>query len=181
MTAMTIETERLILRRWGPEDVESFAAMNADPRVMEFYPKTLNRSETEAMITTIERKFDQHGFGLWATELRQTGQLAGFIGLNVPGYALPFSPCVEIGWRLGFDHWGQGYAQEGARATLAFGFDRAGLEEIVAFTAVINLRSCRVMEKIGMTYNPAAEFNHPHVPEGDRLRRHVLYRKHRRY
>ena len=177
---MTIETERLILRRWQPEDVEPFAAMNADPRVMEFYLKTLNRSETEAMIAWIEQRIEEHGFGLWATELKGTGQLIGFIGLSVvPEHLFPFSPCTEIGWRLAFDQWGHGYAQEGARAALSFGFNRAGLEEIVSFTAVINLRSRRVMEKIGMTYDSTADFDHPRVPEGDRLRRHVLYRKHR--
>jgi RimJ/RimL family protein N-acetyltransferase len=176
---MTIETERLILRHWRPDDVEPFVAMNSDPRVMEFYPKALNRPETEAMIATIERGIERHGFGLWATELKRTGQLIGFIGLSVPGYPLPFSPCVEIGWRLAFDQWGQGYAQEGARAALTFGFDRVGLKEIVAYTAVINSRSRRVMEKIGMTYDSAADFDHPRVLENDRLRRHVLYRKYR--
>jgi RimJ/RimL family protein N-acetyltransferase len=176
---MTIETERLILRRWRTDDVESFAAMNADPRVMEFYPKKLNRAETEKMIDTIEERIERDGFGMWATELRQTGQLIGFIGLNVPSYPLPFSPCVEIGWRLAFDHWGQGYAQEGARAALKFGFDTAGLAEIVAFTAEINGRSRRVMERIGMTYDAAGDFDHPHVLNDDRLRRHVLYRRRR--
>lgn len=176
---MTIETERLILRRWRIDDVEPFAAMNSDPRVMEFYPKTLKRSETEAMIAAIEQGIERHGFGLWAAELKRTGQLIGFIGLNVPGHVFPFSPCTEIGWRLGLDHWGHGYAQEGARAALAFGFEKAGLEEIFAFTAAINLRSRRVMEKVGMTYDSAADFDHPRIPEGDRLRKHVLYRKYR--
>jgi RimJ/RimL family protein N-acetyltransferase len=176
---MVIETERLILRRWRSDDVEPFAAMNADPRVMEFYPKTLSRPETEAMIATIEQRIERDGFGMWATELKQTGALIGFIGLNVPSYPLPFSPCVETGWRLAFDQWGKGYAQEGARAALAFGFEKAGLAEIVAFTAVINVRSRRVMEGVGMTYDPAGDFDHPHVPEGDRLRRHVLYRRRR--
>ena len=176
---MVIETERLILRRWRSDDVEPFAAMNADPRVMEFYPKTLSRPETEAMIAAIERSIERHGFGMWATELKQTRELIGFIGLGVPSYPLPFSPCVETGWRLAFDHWGNGYAQEGARAALAFGFEKAGLAEIVAFTAVINMRSRRVMEGVGMTYDPAGDFDHPHVLEDDRLRRHVLYRRRR--
>jgi ribosomal-protein-alanine N-acetyltransferase len=176
---MVIETERLIFRRWRSDDLEPFAAMNADPHVMEFYPKALNRAETEAMVATIEQRIERDGFGMWAAELKQSRQLIGFIGLNVPGYPLPFSPCVEIGWRLAFDHWGNGYAQEGARAVLAFGFDKAGLAEIVAFTAAINMRSRRVMDKIGMTYDSAADFDHPHVLENDRLRRHVLYRRQR--
>jgi RimJ/RimL family protein N-acetyltransferase len=174
---MRIETERLILRRWQPEDLEPFAAMNADPRVMEFYPKTLKKSETEAMIATIEQRIEQLGFGLWATELKRTGQLIGFIGLSVPGYLFPFSPCTEIGWRLAFDQWGHGYAQEGARAALTFGFERIALKEIVSFTTVANIRSRNVMEKIGMVHDRNADFDHPGLPEGHPLRRHVLYRK----
>jgi RimJ/RimL family protein N-acetyltransferase len=173
---MVIDTERLILRRWKPSDLLPFATINGDPRVMEYYPKAQNLAETEAMIATIEERIERDGFGLWAAELKDTKQLIGFIGLNVPGYSLPFSPCVEIGWRLAFDHWHKGYAQEGARAALAFGFETAGLAEIVAFTAVINLRSRKVMERIGMTYDPSADFDHPHLPENHRLKKHVLYR-----
>jgi RimJ/RimL family protein N-acetyltransferase len=174
---MEIETERLILRRWQSSDVEPFVNLNADPRVMEFFPATLSRAETETMISSVQEKFSQHGFGLWAAELKATAGFIGFIGLDVPGYPLPFSPCVEIGWRLAFDYWGKGYAQEGARAVLAFGFDRLHLEEIVSFTTATNLRSRRVMERIGMTYDAHGDFNHPKLPERHPLRRHVLYRK----
>lgn len=174
---MIITTERLILRRWKPSDLVPFATMNEDTRVMEFYPKTLNLAETEAMIATIEQRIERDGFGLWAAELKHTTQLIGFIGLNVPGYSFPFSPCVEIGWRLAFDHWGNGYAQEGARAAMAFGFDTFGLKEIVSFTTVGNLRSRHVMERIGMTYDPKDDFEHPNLPEHHPLRKHVLYRK----
>jgi RimJ/RimL family protein N-acetyltransferase len=174
---MEIETDRLILRRWQSSDVEPFVNLNADPRVMQFFPATLSRAETEAMISSVEEKFSQHGFGLWAAELKVTAGFIGFIGLDVPGYPLPFSPCVEIGWRLAFDCWGKGYAQEGARAALAFGFDRLHLEEIVSLTTANNLRSRHVMERIGMAYDAQGDFDHPKLPEGHPLRRHVLYRK----
>jgi len=115
---MVIETDRLILRRWHSSDVEPFVSLNADPRVMEFFPATLTRAETETMIATIEQRISQHGFGFWATEIKSIKTFIGFIGLNVPANPLPFSPCTEIGWRLAFDYWGRGYAQEGARAAL---------------------------------------------------------------
>jgi RimJ/RimL family protein N-acetyltransferase len=172
-----IETNRLILRRWRSSDVEPFVRMNADPRVMEFFPATLTRDETEAMISKVEEGISQHGFGFWAAELKKTKTFIGFIGLNVPAYPLPFAPCVEIGWRLAFDSWGNGYAQEGARAALTFGFENLGLEEIVAFTAESNFRSRHVMERIGMTYDAQDDFDHPRPPEHHPLRRHVLYRK----
>ena len=174
---MVIETDRLVLRRWQPSDVEPFVRLNADPRVMEFFPALRTRSQTEAMIAEIERRIDRDGFGFWAAEVKTAKQLIGFIGLNVPSDQLPFSPCVEIGWRLAFDHWGKGYAQEGARAALTFGFETIGLKEIVSFTTVANLRSRHVMERIGMTHDKDADFDHPNLPEGHPLRRHVLYRK----
>jgi RimJ/RimL family protein N-acetyltransferase len=144
---------------------------------MQFFPGTLSRAETEAMISNVEDKIRQHGFGFWAAELKATAGFIGFIGLSVPGNPLPFSPCVEIGWRLAFDYWGKGYAQEGARAALAFGFDRLHFEEIVSFTTANNLRSRQVMERIGMTYDACGDFDHPKLPELHPLRRHVLYRK----
>lgn len=172
-----IETERLLLRRWKKEDIEPFSSLNSDPKVMEFFPALLNRTETEAMIKTIEERIEQHGFGFWATELKESHQFIGFIGLNIPGYALPFSPCVEIGWRLASQFWGKGFAQEGARAALKYGFNKMGLEEIVSFTTVANLRSRHVMERIGMTYDPHGDFDHPKLADGHPLRRHVLFRK----
>jgi RimJ/RimL family protein N-acetyltransferase len=174
---MAIETPRLILRRWQSSDVEPFASLNADPRVMEFFPATLSRAETEVMIRTIEERFGREGFGLWAAELKETKAFIGFIGLNVPAYPLPFSPCVEIGWRLAFDCWGKGYAQEGARAALAFGFETVGIKEVVSFTTINNVRSRRVMESIGMNYDAQGDFDHPKVAADNPLRRHVLYRK----
>jgi RimJ/RimL family protein N-acetyltransferase len=174
---MEIETDRLILRRWRSSDVEPFVSLNTDPRVMEFFPATLSRAETVAMISTIEERIERDGFGFWATERREPRGFIGFIGLNVPGHPLPFSPCVEVGWRLAFDCWGKGYAQEGARAALAFGFESVRLKEIVSFTTVNNIRSRRVMERIGMTHDAQDDFDHPKLPECHPLRRHVLYRK----
>lgn len=174
---MVIETDRLILRRWQPSDLVPFANLNADPRVMEFFPATLSRSETEAMTSKIEARMGQQGFGLWAAEVKRTKDFIGFIGLDVPGYPLPFSPCVEIGWRLAFDYWGNGYAQEGARAAFVFGFEKLHLREIVSFTTAGNLRSRRVMERIGMTYDAKGDFDHPQLPKDHPLVKHVLYRK----
>jgi len=174
---MVIETDRLILREWHSSDIEPFASLNADSRVMEFFPATLNRAETEAMIATIVKRLRQQGFGFWATELKGAKTFIGFIGLNIPGYALPFSPCTEIGWRLAFDYWGRGYAQEGACAVLTYGLERLRLKEIVSFTTVKNLRSRQVMEGIGMTYDAQGDFDHLNLPENHPLLRHVLYRK----
>ncbi len=171
-----IRTERLILREWRDSDLEPFAAMNADRRVMEHFPATLARTESDALAGRIRDAFAKSGFGLWAVEIPGIASYVGFIGLAVPNFTAPFTPCVEIGWRLAFDAWGRGYATEGARAALDFGFTRAGLKEIVSFTAPVNVRSIRVMEKIGMTRKPADDFDHPKVAEGHPLRRHVLYR-----
>lgn len=171
-----IRTDRLLLRRWTPEDRAPFAAMNADPRVMEHFPALLSREESDALASRIEAHFEQHGFGLWAVQIVDAAPFAGFIGLSIPRFEAHFTPCVEIGWRLAADCWGQGYATEGARAALAIGFESLRLDEIVSFTAVGNLRSRRVMEKIGMMNDPGGEFDHPVLPPGHRLRRHVLYR-----
>jgi RimJ/RimL family protein N-acetyltransferase len=173
---LEIQTDRLRLRRWLPDDRVPFALLNADPRVTEFLPGPLARAESDALAARIEAHFTQHGFGLWAVDVINGAPFIGFIGLSVPAFVAHFTPCVEIGWRLSADHWGCGYATEGAGAVLAFGFDRLGLEEIVSFTVPDNVRSRRVMEKIGMTYAPADDFDHPSLPAGHRLRRHVLYR-----
>jgi RimJ/RimL family protein N-acetyltransferase len=165
-------TPRLRLRRWLPEDREPFAALNADPQVMEHFPSMLSRMESDAAVDRVEAHFERHRFGFWAAE--HAGEFVGFIGLAVPRFETEFTPCVEIGWRLARPWWGRGLATEGARAALAFGFDTLGLDEIVAFTVPGNVRSRRVMEKLGMNY--AQDFEHPQVPEGHPMRRHVLYR-----
>lgn len=172
-----LRTERLLLRRWRPTDLEPFAALNADPRVVEFLPAALSRDESDELARRIDAQFAERGFGLWALEIPGVAPFVGFVGLSVPGFAAHFTPCVEIGWRLEAEHWGRGYATEAARAALAFGFDTLGLAEIVSFTAVANRRSRRVMERIGMGHDPADDFEHPALPEGHSLRRHVLYRR----
>jgi ribosomal-protein-alanine N-acetyltransferase len=171
-----LETERLILRRWKDSDREPFAAMNADPRVMEFFPDTLTREESDQLIENIENHFDNRGFGLFATALKAEGQLIGFIGLHVASFQAHFTPCVEIGWRIATPYWGKGLATEGSREVIRFAFDRLKLESLVSFTVPENVASRRLMEKLGMTHNPAEDFDHPKLPPGHRLRRHVLYR-----
>ena len=168
-----LTTERLVLRRWRPADRQPFAALNADARVMEYFSGVLNREESDALAKQIDEHFELHGFGLWAVEVPGVAPFAGFIGLSVPRFEAHFTPCVEIGWRLAAAHWGCGYTTEGARAALAFGFGELGLREIVSFTVPENVRSRRVMEKIGMTRNPADDFDHPGVSG---RRGHVLCR-----
>jgi RimJ/RimL family protein N-acetyltransferase len=150
--------------------------MNADVSVMKHFPALLTREESDSFVTKIESAFDDRGFGLWAVEIIGVAPFAGFVGLSVPAFEAHFTPCVEIGWRLAAQHWNRGYATEGARAALEFGFDVLQLDEIVSFTVPSNSASIRVMEKIGMTRNPADDFDHPVLPEGHPLRRHVLYR-----
>jgi RimJ/RimL family protein N-acetyltransferase len=171
-----IETPRLLLRPWRDADREPFARMNADPRVMEFYPALLSAEESNAMVDRAEAHWIRHGFGPWAVELRATGQFLGYIGLVVPGFEAHFTPCVEIGWRLAADYWGCGLATEGAHAVLLHAFTTFALDAVVSFTVPANLRSRRVMEKLGMTHDPAEDFDHPSLPAGHPLCRHVLYR-----
>jgi RimJ/RimL family protein N-acetyltransferase len=176
-SALTARTHRLHLRFWRDEDLSAFAALNADPRVMEFFPKPLERAESDALVARIRDHFTRHGFGLWAVEVPGVADFVGFVGLSVPQFEAHFTPCVEIGWRLSCEHWGFGYASEAARAALDFGFGRLALDQIVSFTVPANRRSRGVMERIGMTRAPADDFDHPALPEGHPLRRHVLYRR----
>jgi RimJ/RimL family protein N-acetyltransferase len=165
---------RLRLRQWCAADAESFAALNADPQVMAFFPKTLSRVESDALMRRLQLSISERGWGLWAAELRATGEFAGFIGLNLPSAAFPFSPCVEVAWRLAIRYWGHGYATEGAAAAVRVGFSQLGLESIVSFTAVGNVRSRAVMSRLGMQESRET-FEHPGVPEGNLLRTHCLY------
>lgn len=169
-------TDRLFMRGWRDSDLEPFAALNADPEVMEFMPRCLEPSVSNAIVGRIRDHFARYGFGLWAVEVRESGDFIGFVGISVPRFEAHFTPCVEVGWRLARAHWGRGYAAEAARAAVSFGFQRAGLDEIVSFTAVINTRSLAVMRRIGMSRNPAEDFDHPALPQDHRLRRHALYR-----
>jgi RimJ/RimL family protein N-acetyltransferase len=171
-----LQTERLRLRRWRFEDRASFARMNADPRVMQHFPVPLTQAESDAVADRIAAHFERHGFAQWAVEIPGITPFAGFIGLSIPRFEAHFTPCVEIGWRLAAEYWNCGYATEGARAALEFGFASLHLQEIVSTTAVGNLRSRRVMERIGMTRSPSDDFDHPLLAEGHLLRRHVLYR-----
>lgn len=171
-----IRTDRLLLRHWRASDREPFAKMNADPRVMEHFPGLLSRAESDVRVDRIQAHFKERGFGIWAVEIAGVAPFAGFIGLSVPPFEARFTPCVEIGWRLAAEFWNRGYATEGARACLGYGFRWLNVDEIVSFTVAANLRSRRVMEKIGMTRSPSDDFDHPALPEGHPLRRHVLYR-----
>lgn len=169
-------TDRLVLRTWAADDREPFAAMNADPEVMAHFPATLSRAESDRMIDRITEGFAQHGFGLWALARRHDARFLGLTGLSVPDFEAPFLPAVEVGWRLARWAWGNGYATEAATAALDLGFFRAGLDEVVSFTSAENARSRAVMRRLGMTRDPSADFDHPMIRSGHRLRPHVLYR-----
>jgi RimJ/RimL family protein N-acetyltransferase len=169
-------TDRLILRRWRPSDRKPFAAMNRDPQVMQHFPDLLTPIESNRLIDRAEAHFERHGFGPWAAELRSGAEFIGFIGLSIPNFEAPFMPSVEIGWRLAAAHWGRGLATEGAKAVACQGFAFLKLPAVVSFTIPDNLRSRRVMEKLGMTHDPGDDFDHPKLPQGHPLRRHVLYR-----
>lgn len=171
-----IETSRLILRPWRESDLKPFAEMNADPEVCEFLPCRLSEAESNEFARRIMAKFEEQGFGWFALELKQDNRFIGFAGLNRPSFEAPFMPAVEIGWRLSREHWGRGYATEAGQAAMEFGFGKLGLKEIVSFTVADNLRSRAVMERLGMTHYPDEDFDHPSLPEGHRLRKHVLYR-----
>jgi len=171
-----LATDRLVLRGWTDADKAPFAAMNADPRVMELFPSVLSADESDALIARTMEAFRDVGFGLWAVERRADRALLGFVGLAAPAWVAAFTPCVEIGWRLAFDAWGRGYATEAARAVLEFAFERLRLNEVVSLTTVANDRSRAVMERLGMSHDPADDFDHPRIPTGHPQLRHVLYR-----
>lgn len=171
-----LETNRLLLRRWKKSDLKSFIKLNADPQVMKYFPSILTEKESEELLSRIEEKFEKDGFCFWAAELKATGDLIGMVGLNIPSFKAHFTPCVEIGWRLKYESWGQGYASEAAQKALHFGFETLRLKEIISFTTQGNLRSRRVMERIGMTYDVNGDFIHPGLAKEHPLARHVLYR-----
>jgi RimJ/RimL family protein N-acetyltransferase len=171
-----LRTERLILRPWRREDLEPFAALNADDRVTATLGGSLDRATSDAMAARIIDEFAKFGYGRWAVELPGVAPFIGFIGIAAPSFEAHFTPAVEIGWRLAFDHWGNGYATEGARAALDFGFRRAGLKEIVSFTAASNTRSRSVMERLGMHCGRRDDFGHERLGKNHPLYRHVLYR-----
>lgn len=173
-----IETcsERLLLRTWRDDDLPFLAALNADAEVMRHFPACLDLQQSAQMLARIRAHFAEHGFGFWLLERRDTGELIGVTGLAQVAFAAPFTPAVEIGWRLAPAHWRQGYAKEAARAALAVAFERLALEEVVAFTVPANLPSQAVMRSIGMCRDESADFLHPKVADGHPLQPHVLYR-----
>ena len=170
----SLRTSRLTLRQWQPADRPAFAALNADPRVMQYFPAPLSAEASDAMADRCAAGIRERAWGLWAAEVTGNTPFIGFIGLAHAAEGLPCSGLVEVGWRLAAEHWGRGYASEGAHAALDYAFETLGLAEVVSFTAVGNGRSRAVMERLGM-HRAAAEFDHPHVPEDNALRRHVLY------
>jgi RimJ/RimL family protein N-acetyltransferase len=171
-----LETARLAMRRWTVDDLGPFAAMNADPEVMRYFPAPLDRAASDAFVDRIEAQFDRLGYSMWALELRATGQFIGFTGLLLQTFPAHFTPAVEVGWRLARPAWGQGLATEAAHKALDIGFGAAHLQEIVSMTARTNDRSQRVMRRLGMIHDPADDFDHPVLPEGHPLRPHVLFR-----
>jgi RimJ/RimL family protein N-acetyltransferase len=171
-----IKTQRLILRTWTEKDIDPMAAIDQDPKVCEYLPGIGNRAATEAGIQYIIKHYEEHGFSLYAVELETTHEFVGFLGLMIPSFEAHFTPAVEVGWRLASSHWGQGYATEGAKAVLDYGFKNLGLKEIVSFTVPANTRSTRVMEKIGMKRDLSGDFHHPKLPIDHLLSLHVLYR-----
>jgi RimJ/RimL family protein N-acetyltransferase len=171
-----LRTERLLLRQWRDEDLEPFAALNADPETMRYFPEPQFRVQSDALAEHARRHIEEEGWGLWAVEVVGGASFIGFVGLARPSFEEHFTPAVEVGWRLARPHWGRGYATEAGRAALAYGFEELGLDEIVSFTSVLNEPSWRVMERIGMSHDPADDFEHPRVPVGHPLRPHVLYR-----
>lgn len=171
-----LETGRLLLRAWRADDVEPFVALNADPAVTEFLPGPIAADEARALFARQNALYAQHGTCYFAAQLKATDELVGFVGVKYLDGGLPFAPCFEVGWRLGSTWWGSGLATEGARAALRHGFETLRLDEIVSFTVPANVRSRRVMVRLGMVHDPAGDFDHPALPAGHRLARHVLYR-----
>ncbi len=171
-----LRTQRLLLRPWRPDDLAPFAALNADPEVMRHFPSVFSQEASDAAAERIIGQFDEQGWGLWVAEVPGVAPFIGFVGLAMATFPAPFTPALEVGWRLASEHWGRGYAPEGARAALDFAFAELGVDEVVSFTAVANANSRRVMEKLGLTHDPSENFDHPNVDVDSPVRRHVLYR-----
>jgi [ribosomal protein S5]-alanine N-acetyltransferase len=167
------ETKRLIFRDWNEQDLNEFRMMNKNTRVMEYFTKTLNEEETDRFYNIIQDEFRNYGYGLYAVETRHNNDFIGFIGFHWANFNSQFTPCIEIGWRLKYEAWGNGFATEGAKACLKYGFDTLGFNKIYSFTSKINLPSENVMKKVGMV--KVMEFEHPNIIENNPLRKHVLY------
>lgn len=176
MSSIILTTDRLILRTWQASDFEPMCEINQDPTAMEFFPSTQDRKQTSQLIEKIEQHYQQYGYTLYAVELKDSGGFIGFVGLLTPQFEAHFTPNTEIGWRLSAKHWGKGYAPEAAKAVLDFAFNQLNLPEVVSFTSKLNLRSIRVMEKIGLHHDANDDFDHPNLDANDPLAHHVLYR-----
>jgi ribosomal-protein-alanine N-acetyltransferase len=174
--AIALRTPRLILREWRDDDLEPFAAMSADPEIMELLLGPYDRAKSENWVAWARDFWREHGYGLWVVEIPGTARFVGIVGLNLARFEAHFTPAVEVAWRLTRPYWGQGIAREAGRAVIEDGFYRIGLDEIVAITTPPNIRSWGLMERLGMVRDVDGDFDHPGVPEGNRLRRHVLYR-----
>jgi RimJ/RimL family protein N-acetyltransferase len=172
---MEIETKRLLLRNWKVEDLEYFYALNSDPVVMEYFPKTLDRRESDELANKAKSLIDKNGWGFWVCELKDGSEFMGFVGLNSPDYELPFSPCIEVGWRFAKKYWGHGYATEAGEASLKYAFTQLNVEEVVSFAVANNRKSIAVMERLGMS-NMHSNFSHPKLPRNSPLSEHVLYK-----
>jgi RimJ/RimL family protein N-acetyltransferase len=172
----TLESDRLLLRPWRDEDVRHWVAMSVDPRVMEFFPSTYDVDFATKMAQTLRERLEADGYGWWVLEAKNVSPFVGVIALQSVPFEAAFTPAFEVGWRLKAEYWGRGYATEGATLAARFAFDVLHLDEIVAMTALQNLRSKRVMERLGMTHDPRDDFDHPRLEDGHRLRRHVLWR-----
>jgi 3-dehydroquinate dehydratase / shikimate dehydrogenase len=176
MPAPSLTTKRLLLRRWKEEDLLTFAQMNADERVMQYFPSTLSAEASNGLAERIQKELEEKEYGLWAVEAVGVAPFVGFVGLHYQDFPAAFTPCIEIGWRLGFEYWGNGYAFEAAQKVIEYAFDVLKLPEIVSLTTVTNQRSRKLMEKLGMTYNSSDDFQHSKLPANHPLRPHVLYR-----
>lgn len=177
MSAPELSTDRLLLRGWRDTDKPAYARLNADPEVMRHFPSTLTAEQSDEMVDRMARAWAERGYGLWAVERLDTREFIGFVGLSSPGFVAHFTPCIEVGWRLAQAHWGVGFAPEAARVALDWGWQHLHPPggQFVSFTTEGNVKSRRVMEKLGMTHDPSDDFDHPLLPHWPG-RRHVLYR-----
>lgn len=171
-----LATDRVLLRRWREDDHDAFAALNADPEVMEHFPATLDDTQSRVFAEMIDAAMATRPYGLWAAEVPGVAPFIGFVGLTDALFEASFTPCVEIGWRLARPWWGHGYVTEAAQEVLRYGFEGVGLDEIQSFTTTRNQRSRAVMERLGMRRDPADDFDHPNVADGHPQKRHVRYR-----
>ena len=180
MTTSHLKTERLIFREWTDKDREPFARMNGDPVIMEYLPRPLDEKASNKLVDRFQQHFDKHGYGLYAVEVKETGQFAGFVGLNrvefKSHFTSPQNPVTEIAWRLDYEFWGQGYGSEAAAAVLKHGQKKLNLKDIVSFTVHDNVRSIHLMEKIGLKHDKDGDFDYPTLRKGHPLGRFVLYR-----